>query len=294
MSEHFTHAEIESASAVLSSESQAAQPRGIVHTTKGRRSGSIVRLVSPSDVGELIKPFVFLDDFELEPSSNPVFGMHPHSGIATLTFLRAGRLAFKDTTGRSGIVETGGLEWMRASGGAWHDSAMAGSDRIEGLQLWLAMPPRFENAAPDSQYVAPQNVPRVGPASVLLGQYGGVFSPIAAPGSATYLYVELKKGQEWAYTPTPGHTVAWAYPAEGAVRSGGVVLDKTLAVFDDSDAPIQFFAESDTGFVIGSAARHPHPLVLGYYSVHTSEDALEKGEAQIARIGATLRQAGFA
>ena len=164
---------------------------------------------------------------------------------------------------------------MRASGGAWHDSATAGSDRIKGLQLWLAMPPRFENAAPDSQYVAPQNVPRVGPASVLLGQYGGVFSPIAAPGSATYLYVELKEGEQWTYTPTPGHPVAWAYPAEGAVRSGGVVLNKTLAVFEDSDAPIQFFAESDTGFVIGSAARHPHPLVLGYYSVHTSEASLE-------------------
>jgi hypothetical protein len=33
-------------------------PRRIVLRTSGRRHGPIARLVSPSDVGELIKPFV--------------------------------------------------------------------------------------------------------------------------------------------------------------------------------------------------------------------------------------------
>jgi len=39
----------------------ATQARSIVHRTRGHSQGSITRLVSPSDVGELIKPFVFLD-----------------------------------------------------------------------------------------------------------------------------------------------------------------------------------------------------------------------------------------
>jgi hypothetical protein len=38
--------------------------------------------------------------------------------------------------------------------------------------------------------------------------------------------------------------------------------------------------------------KHPHPLVLGSYSVHTSPEALEIGEAGIARIGARLREQG--
>jgi len=41
--------------------------------------------------------------------------------------------------------------------------------------------------------------------------------------------------------------------------------------------------------VLGSAAKHPHELVLGYYSVHTSKATLEQGEAEIRRIGAQLR-----
>ena len=35
--------------------------RPIIHRTSGRAHGVITRLVSPHDVGELIKPFVFLD-----------------------------------------------------------------------------------------------------------------------------------------------------------------------------------------------------------------------------------------
>jgi hypothetical protein len=48
--------------------------RRIIHRTWGQRNGHITRLVSPSDVGELIKPFVFLDYFEAQPLSASGFG----------------------------------------------------------------------------------------------------------------------------------------------------------------------------------------------------------------------------
>jgi redox-sensitive bicupin YhaK (pirin superfamily) len=266
--------------------------RPVTQRTRGRSHGPITRLVSPSDLGEAIKPFVFLDRFEVEPAAAPMFGMHPHSGIATLTLLLDGELEYEDTIGGKGVLPAGGVEWMRASGGAWHTGRMTGSRRGRGLQLWMAMPPRFENAQPHAQYVSPSDVPRVGPARVILGRHGGVFSPISAPGSATYLYVELKKGQRWNFMPTPGHTVAWAYAFDGVVRASGEPLEKTLAVFAECDAPIDFVAETDTGFAIASAAKHPYPLVLGAYSVHTSEQALAQGEAQIARIGEQLYAEG--
>src|SRR4051794_12951543 len=41
----------------------AARP--VVYRINGRRQGAIARLASPSDVGELIKPFVFLDHAEV-------------------------------------------------------------------------------------------------------------------------------------------------------------------------------------------------------------------------------------
>jgi hypothetical protein len=63
-------------------------------------------------------------------------------------------------------------------------------------------------------------------------------------------------------------------------------------VFEESDAAIEFVANGDTSFVLGSAIKHPHDLVTGYYSVHTSAHALERGEAEIRRIGKRLHAAG--
>ena len=44
--------------------------------------------------------------------------------------------------------------------------------------------------------------------------------------------------------------------------------------------------------MLGSARQHPHDLVMGNYSVHTSEAALLQGELEIRRIGQQLRANG--
>jgi hypothetical protein len=56
----------------------------------------------------------------------------------------------------------------------------------------------------------------------------------------------------------------------------------TVAVFEPSEAAIDFVAEGRTRFVLGSAAAHPHPLVLGNYSVHTSAEALRRARTRSA------------
>jgi hypothetical protein len=79
---------------------------------------------------------------------------------------------------------------------------------------------------------------------------------------------------------------------EGELRTPEAVDSGTLAVFDESDAAIDVIANGDTSFVLGSAIKHPHDLVTGYYSVHTNRNALARGEAEIRRIGAELRTSG--
>jgi hypothetical protein len=44
---------------------------------------------------------------------------------------------------------------------------------------------------------------------------------------------------------------------------------------------------------LGSAVKHPHELMTGRYSVHTSSAALRAGEAEIRRIGSQLAAAGI-
>jgi redox-sensitive bicupin YhaK (pirin superfamily) len=273
------------------SQNLAPAPRRVVRHVQGRQHGPIKRLVSPSDIGELIKPFVFLD-YANVPPSNGMIGIHPHSGIATLTVVISGALAYEDTTGKSGEVPTGGLEWMKAGGGVWHDGHALGPTSLKVYQLWLALPPSEENAPAESQYVTPAEVQHEGPALVVLGQLGSARSVIRAPHGINYLHVKLKDGEHWRYTPPAGHTVAWVSVYEGELRAPDVVHAETLAVFNESEAAIDFIANGDTSFVLGSAIKHPHDLVTGYYSVHTSAGTLERGEAEIRRIGASLLASG--
>jgi redox-sensitive bicupin YhaK (pirin superfamily) len=218
------------------------------------------------------------------------FGWHPHSGIATVTVMLEGAVRYAETTSRDGVLPAGGVEWMRASNGVWHTGAPE-EGRVRAFQLWVALPPELENAQYASQYVMVKDVPVEGPARVILGAYGGARSPIEAP-PMTYLSVSLKHGERWTYRPPRGHTVAWAAVHEGVLRTPAPVPSGEIAIFEPSEESIDFVAEGDTGFVLGSAAAHPHELVLGNYSVHTSTEALLRGEREIRRVGQQLRAKG--
>jgi redox-sensitive bicupin YhaK (pirin superfamily) len=270
-----------------------ASERGLVFRTTGKTRGPITRLVSPGDVGQLIKPFVFLDLFQAESSDGGMMGMHPHSGIATVTVLLEGASQYRETTGNSGVLAAGGVEWMSAGGGVWHDGGPAAGERVSGFQLWLALPAEDENGPAHSNYLAPEQVPNVGPARVIIGSYGGAVSPIRPRASINYLHVKLRDGERWTYTPPAGHDVAWVSVAQGALRTAGTTVGREVAVFAEGNEAIDFVAEGVTDFVLGSAARHPYDLVTGYYSVHTSAAALEQGEKEIQRIGAHLRAANL-
>src|SRR5713101_4845105 len=88
------------------------------------------------------------------------------------------------------------------------------------------------------------------------------------------------------------HAVEWIALHKGKVAASAVMDKGELAVFDESNGALEFEALEDTGFVLGSAVKHPYSLVLGSYSVHTSEDALDRGEARIGEFGKRLRAEG--
>ena len=270
--------------------------RSIAHRTRGASHGPITRLVSPGDLGEVLKPFIFLDRFEMAAGGQPVrFGMHPHSGIATLTYMLEGKARYEDTTGEHGargVLPAGGVEWMMAGGGVWHSGEPYDDQRMLGFQLWVALPPALELAPAQSLYLDPQVLPQVGPARVLLGAYGGQASPIPAPSDICYLGVHLKAGQTWRFVPPAGHTVAWAAVGEGALTMPGFLRAGDLVMFESGEAALEFHAQADTAFVLGSGVPHAYPLVTGPYSVHTSEAALHRGQAGIRERAQLLRQQG--
>jgi len=245
--------------------------------------------MSPGDLGELLKPFVFLDYFEFPSAGKSGLPVHPHSGIATHTTLLQGSVNYADSTGKAGILKPRSIEWMQAGGGVWHGGGPSGEESLRGLQLWIALPPSLELARAFSNYVDDSSVPRHGDTRLLLGTYREMESPIPYREPVTYLNVQLSDGERWTYHPARSHDVAWLAVATGGLLVDGQSLRREIAVFEEGSAPIEVAAQGNVEFVVASASGHPFPLVTGHYSVHTSSEALVRGEAGYAAIAKTMK-----
>ena len=191
--------------------------------------------MSPGDLGQVLKPFVFLDHFDMEQASFPGVGLHPHSGIATVTYLFEGSVRYEDSTGATGLVLAGGVEWFKAAHGAWHGGGPGDTGRARGFQLWLALPPEQELGAVENIYLSPDAVARDGPARILVGTHGGAASPLRFPAPLNYLVVRLRAGESWHYQPAVDHAVGWVSPSTGRLRVPETVDAGELAVFEPSN-----------------------------------------------------------
>jgi len=236
--------------------------RRIAVLANGRRHGPITRLITPWDIGELTHPFVLLNYAEASGRARPLFGMHPPSGIRTLTVVLNGELSFEDASGRQGEVSAAGYAWMRAGSVAWHEGGATSREPLRMFQLWIAQHAVPQDSAAASELVAPGEVEQDGPVRVILGEYGRARSRIrSAPPDTNCLHARLRDGEPFRYALPEGHDVAWL-----AVDGGGLQLAEgeqihweQIALFGDSGRVIEAQAEGETSFVLGSARRPPPP-----------------------------------
>lgn len=271
----------------------SSELRSIERRIRARQHGPITRLISPEGLGDQLKPFIFLDYFSAEIEPGFGFGMHPHSGIATLTWQPGTDVRYRDTTGKNGILEAGGLEWMNAGGGAWHEAELLGSGKVTGFQLWVPLPPGVENGPSLGQYVPPSEVPVLrfdqATVSLFLGCLSDgretYASSINAHHDMNYFAVTLESGGSWRYAPPAGHDVAFALSFEGSPLIQGEPSTGELLVLGP-EGQIEFEAPNGQArVVIGTAKKYAEPLVLGPSSVHSSQNALALGLTRIQQLG---------
>ena len=77
-------------------------------------------IVYPETRKEL-SPFVFFDAGTMQRNDEGLFiGMHPHSGIGIITYFEGARLVHDDSGNNDQTIRDGGVQWIRAGGGVWH------------------------------------------------------------------------------------------------------------------------------------------------------------------------------
>lgn len=107
----------------------------------------------------MVGPWCFLDRFgpvsfrDENPMSVPP---HPHIGLQTVSWLLEGEVLHTDSLGSEAIVRPGGVNVMTAGRGIAHaeETPPKNSGRLNGVQLWAALPDQHRETTPSFTHVA--------------------------------------------------------------------------------------------------------------------------------------------
>lgn len=170
---------------------------------------------------------------ELEGTNDEVrggFPSHPHRGFSTVTILKRGAVAHKDSCGNKGIITAGGCQWMIAGRGVVHSEMPIADEEgrgLHGFQLWVNLPAKLKMMKPRYQDMKSEDFGVVEPApgvSVrpMAGTAHGAKGPIAIPtGEFLFLDATVQPGATWTLDDIPASWNAFIYPYRGQGRISG-------------------------------------------------------------------------
>jgi hypothetical protein len=188
---------------------------------------------------DYLDPFLLLDNFQSDDPDDYLAGFpwHPHRGIETVTYMRAGEADHRDSIGNAGMIGAGDVQWMTAGGGILHEEMPRPIEgRMAGFQLWVNLPAALKMSDPLYQEIPADRIPLVktpeGAAiRVVAGDVLGVRGPVTEiAAQPLYLDVGLPPGTDMRHSIAEGHT-ACAYLFEGSATFGAVqVLAPALVI----------------------------------------------------------------
>jgi redox-sensitive bicupin YhaK (pirin superfamily) len=218
---------------------------------------------------------VFLDHFgpfTVQPGGKDGVGPHPHAGIETVTYLLEGRNEHRDSAGHTGIVSTGGAQWMTAGKGIVHAERPLpeGDGPIvqHGIQLWTTLPRALKMTSPGYQRIDAADIPALQgdgwQAKIVAGALGEARGPAKVLMPLFLWHVRMQPGARFEQEVPAGEEVA-AYVIDGQGLAGErPVHAGQLAVFANEAGAITLHATDQGIFdvmVLGGAPAEG-PLVF--------------------------------
>lgn len=205
--------------------------------------GFSVRRVLPAKDRRMVGPWIFFDhmgpaDFPAGESIN--VRPHPHINLATVTYLFEGEILHRDSLGSYQPIRPGDVNLMVAGKGITHSErerpeVTQTAHRLNGLQLWLALPEADEEIDPVFYHYPDADIPRVEvdsiPIRVIIGSAYGITSPVKVYADTLYVEAHLRAGQR---IKVPDAEERAVYVVEGELTTGETqVPEHAMAVFSD-------------------------------------------------------------
>ena len=186
-------------------------------------------------------PLRVINDDTVAPGGG--FAPHRHANMEIISVVLAGALAHKDSTGNSGVIRVGDVQWMSAGHGIEH-SEFNGSDAepVHFLQIWIQ---------PDQLNAQPAYAQQHFDPDARRARWATLVAPDGADGSiairqqATLRATRLQAGDTLA-AELDASRQYWLHVASGEVR----IDERSLAAGD----ALGFVGEQVTLALAGNAA----------------------------------------
>jgi redox-sensitive bicupin YhaK (pirin superfamily) len=170
-----------------------------------------------------MSPFLLLDfnaEYDFGPSETVKgVGVHPHKGFETVTIAYKGSVAHHDSTGNSGIINAGDVQWMTAGAGILHkeyheEEFSKTGGPFEMVQLWVNLPAIHKSTPAHYQAIEAGQMGKaelggaVGSVNVIAGRFRDIFGPAFTYSPVNLFDIKLNAGGEFSFDNPGIHNTA--------------------------------------------------------------------------------------
>ncbi|MEM4769113.1 MAG: pirin family protein [Saccharolobus sp.] len=266
------------------------------HYTIDGAGVKLYRVFGGPKIAEITDPFLLLDHFGSKDPKDYIAGFpwHPHRGIETVTYMLKGRVKHGDSTGISGVIESGDIQWMTAGGGIFHEEMpqVNADGELWGFQLWVNLPSKQKMMKPRYKNLKGKNIPEITldngtKVKVIAGQVGDIQGPIKDLAvDVEYLEVTVPPESSFIHTVKDGYTaLAYVIEGEGLFDEVTRAKSKELVIFNREGGLVNIKAKDKplkllflSGMPLGEPIAWYGPIVMNYdYEIMEALEDLRKG-----------------
>lgn len=262
----------------------------LVITPKEKDLGDnfVVRRSLPDHRKKMVGPFIFWDHMgpvTLVDEKNMTVRSHPHIGLATITWLFSGKILHRDSLGNEQMIRPGEVNWMTAGSGIAHSerSNPEGDEsyKLEGIQLWLALPVEHEDVQASFFHCKEKDIPQIKKDGINLrlvaGEAWGEKSPVPVYSSLFYLNGEVEKDGHYQQIIKTSEEGA-IYVVDGEIEVEGKTYgDYQLIIFKKGQA-IQFKATKNSKVMVFGGEVFPERRYIWWNFVSHDKEKIEKAK----------------
>ncbi len=248
----------------------------------------VVRRTLPATDRQRIGPFIFFDHMgpaDFKPGSGVNVRPHPHIGLATITYLFAGKIMHRDSLGHAQAIEQGAINWMTAGRGIVHserspEELKQSGSHLHGIQAWVALPVELEETKPRFEHYPAEDVPEVNldgaNLRVIVGQAYGAASPVRASSETLYVEANLEAGADLSMPAGIDELAVYVVNGDIDVGDCPVTSGRMAVIEAGSDAVAR--ARTTTKLMLLGGASLPGQRYLWWNFVSSSKERMEQAK----------------